>query len=785
MFKRRICWAASCYIAGVYLGQFMDMAYAIRAAFLMIIICVVKVLLSRKAAFLFPCFLSICMALGVLHFQTVVDTRQKPIAPFIDQPITFTCRIVADPILKENRIEYTADIYRIRLNKVFFSVKSKVKLICPLHEGNDSYGYGDVLNISSRLFFPSQSMNEGGFNYYYYLQSKGVDAICYAKPYQIEYADEEVPYNRLTEYAYYIRKSILDTIDSYLPQNEAAFLKGIMVGDRSGFSEKMKEDFSRSGIYHVVAVSGMHVSILLAGIMYFFGILRLNKFIIHGISIFFILQFILITGSTPSVLRAGIMACIFLLAFLVNREADSLTSLGLSAWVILLYNPLILFDAGFQLSYGATLSLLFFYKPLYTLLKQLPKGVGELAATSASAQLGTVIITAYHFNGISLVSIAGNLFVVPLIPIIFIMGFALYIMGNISSWLGTIIAGFEYVVLKLILAVTDLLGSIPFAVVRVPSPTPLVIAVYLLLLFMVYNVLQGKKKIATLNGFLLIVIIIGGLLISFFPTDNLEITFVNVGQGDCALIVSPGGRTVLIDGGGSEGMSSFDVGESIVIPYLLKRGIMHIDMAIISHYHDDHAEGIQTLFENKFIGTLLLPLRKEKTELMEKIIETARYNGVSMYYLSEGDHVKIGDGIYMQVLSPGPEQLEKAFENENNASVVLRLNYNKFSCLFTGDIEKEAEYALLQKKDVLKADVLKIPHHGSPTSSTEEFIGRVSPRYAVISVGKNSFGHPSEQVLQRLVEKGVRIYRTDVNGTITFITDGKRIRKIKVLREGE
>lgn len=788
MLKRLLCWAAASYITGVFSAQYISIEQSIVLVFIALLICIVKIIISRNTVNLFPAMLFVCMlAVGTIQFKIASNTNLKPIAQFVDKPVTFTCQVIEQPVVKKERIEYTVRISRVYFNNNWYSIHTKVKLICPGNNKTPIYQYGDILQVRNELHIPPQPFNEGGFNYNYYLNAKGIHAVSYAAPYQIKKIGVLMRTNIIEEFVYRSRQSITRTVNKFLPENEAALLKGIIIGDRTGFSEKMTENFSRSGLSHLVAVSGMHVAILLTGITYLLGLFNINKYLSKVISIIFIILFIFITGCTPSVLRASIMAIIFLLSYLVNREADAYTSLFFSALAILLYNPIILFDIGFQLSFCATLSLFLFYKPIYSKLGVLPKWIREVAAASIAAQIGTVIIVAYHFNGVSLISIVSNLIVVPFTSIVLISGVILYVLGSINAVAGYIIAGFSYVLLKFILFSSSLFANLPFATLAVPSPDLFFVIAYLLILFMLYNLLQGTKNIFQFRSvfFLLIVVFISSVVVQFWQKNNLEVTFVNVGQGDCIFLRCPGGKTILVDGGGSEGRNDYNVGENIVIPYLLKRGVMSIDVAVVSHYHDDHAEGILTMLENMLIKTLMLPLREEENQLKKNLVENANHRLVPIYYLSKGDKLKIDNKVVVEVLGPGMNQVKNPLLNENNKSLILKLQYGSVSFLLTGDIEKEAEGYIAECGGLLTANVLKVPHHGSDTSSTEKFLRQVSPEYAVISVGRNNFGHPSRQVLERLENNKISIYRTDVNGTVTFITDGKVIKNIKVFKEGE
>ncbi|WHH60437.1 DNA internalization-related competence protein ComEC/Rec2 [Petroclostridium sp. X23] len=784
--KRLLSWAAFVYIMGILLAMFFEMNVIVWMSIFLLLVGIIKCLISRNSCY-YALILLICILGGCWRFNIMTEALLNPIHEYIDQPITFICRISDLPTVKGKNIQYNAQVETVQYRGKKVAVDTKIRLICS-NESKESFLYGDTLQVTSKLYYPSHSFNEGGFDYNYYLRTKGIYAVCFAAPYQIKRIEKNMRVNTLIDLCVGIRYSVMSIIDRFLPADEAALLKGMMLGIRDGFSEEMKEEFSKTGLAHLTAVSGMHVAIFVGGVIWLLSIAGINKYLINIAGIIFIILFIIITGCTPSVLRAGLMAVIFLLAFLVNREPDAVTSLSTASLVILIYNPLNLLNVGFQLSFCATISLLIFYKPIHHRLKVLPKMVREIAAASVSAQIGTVMITAYHFNSISIVGILGNLIIVPMVSFALFGGLGLYLLGSVSAFAGKIAAGFCYILLKFILMMVHFIAALPISAVRVPSPNVSMVICYLLIVFILYNLIQETKNTVHIKiALLVLAIVVGtGTVAGIYNGKDLEVVFVNVGQGDCTLIRCPDGRNIIIDGGGNEGESEYDIGRNIVIPYLLKKGVMQIDMAVVSHYHDDHAEGILSIMEEMPVKLLLLPQRKNVNSLMQRLIKTAQQHNVPVYNIEKGTFIDMGKGITMEALYPDVNQVDSYPEDEeNNRSLVLALRHEALRFLFTGDIEKEAESYLIRQGIGLKTDVIKVPHHGSDTSLTDDFLTALAPKYAVISVGRNSFGHPAEVVLERLMHNHVKVYRTDINGTITFVSDGRSIKDVRLYREGE
>ena len=785
--KRILCWSAAAYIAGVFTARYIPIEFFFEITLITIFIFAVKSLFNNKKLLLQVLLLAACFLTGVGWYHTFESIQTGKVAQLIGNSCILYGRIVEQPAVKEQKTEYTVKVNQVIYDKKVLNTDFKIILICYNTEKDTIYNYGDYLRIKGTPEYPSQAFNAGDFDYLMYLRSKSIYTVCYAQKYQIsKIADSQKKYSNLFDFAYYIRKFMMDTVDKYIPGNEAALLKGILVGDRADFTEEMKENFSDSGLSHLVAVSGSHVVVLLFAFAYIMQKLKLNKYIINLLGIGVVVLFMLITGCTPSVVRAGIMAIVALTAYLVNREADAMTSLFFSALLILLSNPLAIYDVGFQLSFSATASLLLFYKLIYDRFGFIPKSIREILSASIAAQIGTIPFTAYHFNNLSLVCLLSNIIAVPLTSVILISGMVLVVAACISGFLSSIAAGFNFVLLKVLLLWSGLCASLPFAVLRCPTPDIFLLIVYTAFVFILYKLLtDDRKRFIKVAGMLLGIFVFCLILIDGLIPKYLKVTFINVGQGDCILIHSPQNRKILIDGGGSSGTGNFDVGRKIVVPYLIRNGIMHLDAVIVSHFHDDHGEGVVSLLDEIDVDALIMPAREEQGELHKQLLQAAYDNRTAVHYTAKGDKIAIENGCTIDILSPDIESMNKKIYNENNASLVLKLLYGSNSFLFTSDIERETEKYLVETYgDSLDVDVLKVAHHGSDTSTGQEFLNKTLPEYAAISVGRNNFGHPSPEVLDRLARLNVMLYRTDINGTITFIADKERIKDVKVFREG-
>ena len=294
-----------------------------------------------------------------------------------------------------------------------------------------------------------------------------------------------------------------------------------------------------------------------------------------------------------------------------------------------------------------------------------------------------------------------------------------------------------------------------------------------------YRFIQYKEKYKKRSFIILLLIILIFSVFHFIPKE-LKIFFVDVGQGDCTFIVTPKNKTILIDGGGSTG-SDFDVGESTLLPYILDRGYKKIDLMFVSHFDQDHIGGLFTILKELKVNRVCISKQEEDSQNYKKFLEIVEEKDIPVSTVKIGDKIKIEKSLYFDILWPKEEQIE---ENKiNNNAIVMKLIYNGFSCLFTGDIEKVAEdkiVSLYKDKSVLESDILKVAHHGSKTSTTEEFFKLVNPKISLIGVGKNNlFGHPSSEVIERIEKSNVKIYRTDMNGEINIIINKRGKYKIR------
>lgn len=654
---------------------------------------------------------------------------------------------------------------------------------------NTIFKIGDVVSINGTYNLPDVARNKGTFNYRRYLNSNNIYGTILVESYE-QLNAEKSPLSVV----YNIQNIIHDNFQKVLSKEYVGLLSGMLIGETTDISDDTTDNFRNSGISHLLAVSGSNVALIIAFsnliIIKIFG-KRYSDFI----SIVFVIFFVLISGASPSVLRAGIMAILNLVANIISRKSDSITNLISSAFFILIVNPLAILNVGFLLSFAGTVGILMFSAEIKNFISKYIKidFISENISLNFSAQIIILPISLYFFNSVSLIGFIANLFIVPVTSILTFLGILLLVITFVSIKLAKILSVLVNPILKYILVMSEFFSKFDFLNLSLPKPSPIMIIIFYLLLFLEYDNYINKKQIylirisnmprSNLNEkikkciyAIFIVLIVISSTIKVLPKRYVELTAIDVGQGDSFLMVSKRGTRILIDGGGSE-TSDYDVGQNVLMPYLLSRGYMKIDYVFISHAHADHIDGIYTVLSNFKVKKVYISRYLKNDEKIKKLKEIATKKHVEIVKVSEGDFIKI-DNIEFKILYPS-EDIEDS--NINNLSMIIKAKCNNKTILFTGDAETEVEEILLRKytKEILNADILKVGHHGAKTSSSEAFINTVSPKMSLISVGKNnSYGHPNKGVLERLKKAG-EVLMTSKLGEINLrIYDNGKI-KIK------
>ncbi len=719
--KRLICIASIGYILGIILRlYFSSITFFIALVFI--------ILLIKKDKKI------IILLLFVILSFIYVDILENEYNRIENKQIEEKAVIISDIQEKEYKYIYEAKFLKNN-KKVLISIKKSQQI--------DKINYGDLIYLEGKLEIPKIATNYKGFDYRQYLKTKKIQGIVIADNVKILKAKYK---NNLI---YQMQKKIKAIIKEKLPSETGDLLLAILLGDKKDLSEQIQINFKNSNLSHMLAVSGAHVSYIIIGLTYITQNSIMGKRKARVFCIFFLIIFMAITNFTPSVTRACIMAILTLVSEILYKKADIYTNISISALIILLYNPYSLLDLGFKLSFGGTIGIVIFMRFIKKKQEEpkLLNYIKQMALVSICANIIIIPIIMNNFNTVSLTFLVSNILASPILAIIVIVGFSIIIISIISHSLSNLLVFWLNPILNLLIKISSFCSKLPFAKILVVTPYIFNIIFYYTIILYLVNYNELKQFIKKETVILLSIILILSNFIFYILPQDLKIYFIDVGQGDSTLIVTPSKKTILIDGGGSE---SFDVGEKVLLPYLLDRRIRKIDYIMISHFDTDHCKGIFTVIENLKVKNIIISKQAEKSENYKKFKEIVANKKINIILVKAGDKIKIDKYIYFKILFPTEKLI---MQNPlNNNSIVSQLNYKSFKMLFTGDIEEIAEKEILNlQKDKLKSTILKVAHHGSNTSSTQEFINSVKPELALIGVGKNNtFGHPSECVVEKL-----------------------------------
>ncbi len=677
-----------------------------------------------------------------------------------------------------------SEYQEIRLDTHYFQDENRCsaangKVLLRIYGENLSIQPGTRIRAEVLLTEPDLPGNFGEFNYRDYLARQNIfltDSILSDQIDIVGY-DEQIT---LSSFFQHIKYGINQRINQlYLPSSRG-MIKAMITGDRKEVLPDWTDIFQDAGVMHILAISGLHVGILAIALFFLFrrspapGGMNTYQYLMI---IFILLAYTAITGFRPSVSRATAMFTIILLAECFNRPYHVYNSLYLAALILLLWQPLYLFDTGFVLSFVITFFIIFISPILSEKLNFLPAAIGKPFSISLSAWLGMVPLSAYFFSKISFIAILSNLLVVPLIGIILILALISICLSCLFLPMAALVASVNEVFINFFVLLIRTFSLLPFAFQYVARPEIILILLYYSILILFFYTLccwpeysQREKK----TRFWLIASLVFILL--FIPLgdadDLLAVHFINVGEGDCILVQTPCRKNILIDGGGTP-YYDFDVGHHTVIPYLRRKGINRIDLMILTHPDLDHLEGLISILKEMKVKLVMDSGVPYENETYLEFLTLIRLDDTIDYHqASAGDIIRISPDLEFLVLHPARNFAYCDDSYLNNHSIVLKLRYKKTSFLFTGDIEERAEASLLPWKELLECDILKVAHHGSNTSTGQLFIAEAKPEACIISVGSNQFGHPHREIVERLKDTCGKVFRTDRNGTILVESNG-------------
>lgn len=605
---------------------------------------------------------------------------------------------------------------------------------------------GDRVRLSGRLLVPDDP-DFGGF-----LLQHGLVA-------ELE-VDEAVRLGPaaapIVRWAQSFRALVGSSIRSLFPPREAGLLMGLALGDDSLLDPAIERDFRASGLSHMLVVSGENVAMVLAPMLALGALLRLSRWPRFALGLGTVVFFVVLTGAEPSVLRAGVMAGLTLLGVFLGRPRSTATALSAAVFGLLVIDPALVWSVGFQLSVAATAGMLALATPFADRVSFLPRPLALATGATLAAQLGVTPVLLYHFHEVPLSTLFANVLAFPAVSPALLVGLAAAGTGIAWQGVGRLLAGIALVPMRYLELLADRAARAPIPWITGGGVATLVVGLGAAAAA-AWWIRSGRRlpRAAVVIGVTLLPLLAWSGALSAGPPRGLTVRFFDVGQGDAALLTSPGGVSMLVDGGPDPAQ---------VATELVALGVKRLDVVVASHPHADHVVGLPAVLARVPVGLLLEPGCPSDSPDAEALSEAVSAEGVPVRHPRAGDVIVVGD-VRLEILSP--DRCWTGTESDtNNDAIVLRASLGEDAVLFATEPEEPAQQVLLDSGVDLTADVLKVPHHGAATS-IESFFQAVDAEVAIVSVGENTYGHPVPEVLDQIRATGAEVFRTDQAGDVT------------------
>jgi len=793
------------WLAGIFLGSRIDSPLALIAIGLIPLPLLFLFRQHRQSIILS----SLCLMTlfgGIFYFQSSIPQINEYSLQFYNdqRPVTFKGIINTDPEISDKTIHLQVSATDIQLDTGWQEVSGTALIFAPRYS---TYKYGDVLLITGTLETPHQFDD---FDYRAYLAHQGIySTMLYP---EIEILERDKGAKPLT-WIYSIRNSLSQTMAEVLPEPQASLAQGIILGKKGTIPTALKDAFTSTGTAHLLAISGLHLSIV-AGILLSVGIWLFGqrRYTYIWLALGAIWLYALLTGMHPPIIRGAIMTSLFLIAELLGRQKSTITSLTFAAAIMVGISPQILWTASFQLSFLAMAGLIFITPPLRTLGRTaVSRTLGEdgiiisitnIITDSFAVTLGAIIavwpVITYYFGIISFVGPLATFLALPALPGIIITGALTGGLGFIFLPLAFPIGWLAWLFLSYLLLVVNIFAAFPVSSIEVDPLNITLMASYYSALALAIWLNSNRKKLTNFipktTGWLksgvagsfnlsrvpvkwiipplLTIATLVSVAAATMPDDNLHVSFLDVGEGDAILIQTPAHQNILVDGGPSPQAIGLELGKKM--PFWDRT----IDLVILTHPHADHLTGLVEVLQRYKVKQVFYPDLDCDSPLYDEWLSVIKEKAIAYSIAQAGQQIDCGEDVVISVLNPPSPHLTGTQSDIDNNGVVLRLNTGDISFLLTADIMWEAEFELITNRANLESTVLKVAHHGSDTSTTQEFLAVANPQIAVVSAGAdNPHGHPNPEVMDRLIEvlNENKIYLTSESGTIEFTTDGERL----------
>jgi competence protein ComEC len=779
------------WVAGVLIGSYLDLSWIWMISGFIPMLMLLFFKQYRKPLLILA--LAIIAFFGGTAYYPTSLPQDNIVAEDNSQPLVeISGSISAPPEIRGNNSHIELTVSKINNRPV----TGRVLLFTPRYPG---YKYGDVIQVKGRLVPPPQ-LDE--FDYQAHLAREGIYATLFYP--DIRLLESPTGFSALG-WIYETRQRLSDSLAAALPEPQAGLAQGILLGIRTTISPDLQNELSVTGTAHLIAISGINLSII-AGIIVALGIRLFGRrhYYYIWLSLVIVWFYSLLTGLQAPVIRSAIMASVFLLAEVLGRQKWALPCLALSAAVMVGLNPQVMWSVSFQLSFLAMVGLIFitpFFQDLaanfVTNRWEEDSWVAKLVlpvTDSFSVSLGAVIaiwpVVAYNFGVVSLVGPLTTFLIAPALTPIIILCALTALTGLFSPPAAQVIGWSGWLLLSYMLVLIKAFAVMPLIAIQTGNIHLNWVRLYYALLTMGLVIQSNfqrirpffinlKNNIAPAEAlwsrapkkFIMIPLLAAAFItssaVATMPDSRLHVSFLDVGEGD-AVLIQAAGQNILVDGGLSPQVVCHAISNKL--PFWNRE----IDLIILSHPHLDHLSGLVEVLKRYQVKGVLAPNLYTENPLFQEWLAVIKSKNIPISYADRGQRIALNNGAAIEILNPVFSNTpgdDSVFESQG---IVLKVTQGQHSFLLTADIDKETELQLLQARQDMKCTILKAAHHGSYSSTSSEFLSASQPQYAVISSGAdNTFGHPSPAVLQRLSNQTV--YRTDTSGTIEFTTDGKKM----------
>ncbi|MDM5156523.1 DNA internalization-related competence protein ComEC/Rec2 [Bacillus sp. DX1.1] len=677
--------------------------------------------------------------------------------------------IQTSPLINGDRLSFQIEVNDRDTLQLFYKIQSYEQ-----KESLKQLWIGMSCTFNGKLKEPPQARNFYGFDYRDYLYKQQIHFLFEAG--SISNCMQES--STFVQWIFSLRQSAVSSVEEMFPGQTGAFMNALVFGDRQLMSFEVEEQYQQFGLTHLLAISGSHIVLLIA--IGYFILLRIGmtREMTTICLIVCIPLYMFLAGASPSVVRASVTGVMLLATLMHSVRVSSLDALSITAMLMFLYNPYVLFDIGFQFSFVGSFALLLSASRLLHRENGLIRNAIYLSVIS---QLASTPILLYHFGYFSPYSVLLNMIYVPflscfVLPCCLVILVCMLVVPSISIW----IAHGLSVCLTFSNDVLQYCETLPFIRLIFGQPPPFLVALYCFSIICVFIFWEGLigKKFRLLFVSLFLFISTCHYISSYFRASG-SVTFIDVGQGDAILIRLPYEKGVyLIDTGGTlpvkkekwqKKKHEFSVGHDILLPFLQKEGVRKIDKLIVTHGDADHMGAAKELVQSIAVEEIVFGTKIEETPLEKDLKQFAKQKHIRTKIVGQGESWREGGALFSVLLPEGREK------GDNETSIVLQAKLGGFTWLFTGDLEEKGEKNLIEQYPQLQVDILKVGHHGSKTSSSSVFLDQIQPQKAIISVGdRNRYGHPHQEVLERFVERDIDVWRTDEQGAIVYIFQGER-----------